>query len=67
MIGVYQLPMFEMANTIPVEVFQEGPGKWRAMIGGGWWMAIGSTCENACNTVLSIYAHERAYLERVQP
>jgi hypothetical protein len=66
MTEAYQPALFEPENTIPVEAFQERPGQWCAMIGGGWWMAIGSTRENACNTVLSIYAHERAYLERFE-
>jgi hypothetical protein len=48
-------------DTIPVEVFQEGPDTFCAMISGGWWMAIGSTAKDAIRQVKSRYEQEQNY------
>lgn len=57
------MPDIRLQETmIEVQVFEESPGKWCAMIAGGWYMAIGETMEGAIKSVMARYQSEKDYL-----
>jgi hypothetical protein len=46
-------------NTIQVTVVEIEPGRWQALIAGGWWCAYGITKKKAAKTVTNNFNRER--------